>query len=315
MIKNQVAYTAELNGANVLITGGSGFLGAHLVRALHNAGAREIINIQRGTKPQQDLPRMRSIQCDMSLPESVDTVKKFLYIDYVFNLAGLSEQQMPHPNPRALWDANVATLVHLTSALDWSRIRGAVHIGTTAEYGNQEVPFRETQAPRPTNAYGWTKAAATQYAIMMTQGGYAKWCVARQFTGYGPGQTTGFIVDLTRALKRGETFIVNASYVTRDPIFVSDTVEGLMRLACAPHATGEIVNLCHGKEISIGEIAQIVHAITGSGAIELVQREPRKGDFLRSWGDIKKIAVLTGWKPCVPLEEGLRMTIPTIQQP
>jgi len=147
---------------------------------------------------------------------------------------------------------------------------------------------------------------------MMTQAGYAKWCVARQFTGYGPGQTTGFIVDLTRALKREETFIVSPSYVTRDPIFVADTIEGLMRLAQCAKAAGEVVNLSPGKEISIGEIAKMVHLIVGMGDITLAEREPRKGDFLRSWGSTEKMERLTGWKPGTPLEEGLKITIPTI---
>jgi dTDP-glucose 4,6-dehydratase len=221
---------------------------------------------------------------------------------------------MPCLHPEDLWNANIVSLINLTNAIDWSSVRGAVHIGTTAEYGNTETPFYENQSLHPTNAYGWSKAASTQYAIMMTEAGYAKWCVARQFTGYGPGHTTGFIVDLTRALKRNETFIVNSSYVTRDLIFVDDTIEGLIRLAQCIKAVGEVVNLCSGKEISIGEIAKMVHLIVGMGRIELAQKEPRKGDFLRSWGSTKKMEQLTGWKSRISLEEGLEITVPTISE-
>ncbi|MEK7074235.1 MAG: NAD-dependent epimerase/dehydratase family protein [Patescibacteria group bacterium] len=302
----------EFQDARVLITGGSGFLGTHLIKKLQILGTREIVSVHQGKKA-HDIPSgVIDCVCDMSKPESIDRVRAMGNVDYIFNLAGLSDQRMLHPHPQDLWNANVISLIHLSGAIDWSKVKGAVHMGTTAEYGNQEVPFREDQRPLPTSPYGWSKAAATQYAVMMVQGGYAKWCVARQFTGYGPGQTTGFIVDLTRALKRGETFMVSSSHVTRDPIFISDTIEGLIRLAYCSRASGEIMNLCPGKEISIGEIAEMVHSIAGVGRIELAQGEPRKGDFLRSWGSTEKIEQFLGWKPHISLEEGLRITVPTI---
>lgn len=302
----------DFKDVRVLITGGSGFLGTHLIETLQTLGVREIVSIHRGSKPYTKLPGIINCICDMSQPESVEKIRTLGSVDYIFNLAGLSDQRMPYLHPEDLWNANVVSLINLTNAVDWSSIKGAVQVGTTAEYGNTHVPFFEDQSVYPANAYGWSKAAATQYAIMMTRGGYARWCVARQFTGYGPGHTTGFIVDLTRALKRNETFVVNPSYVTRDPIFVKDSIEGFLRLVSCLNAMGEIVNLCPGKEISIGEIATKVHSIVRMGKIELTQGEPRKGDFLRSWGSTQKLEQLTGWKPSTPLEEGLKITVPTI---
>jgi len=304
----------KFKDVRVLITGGSGFLGTHLIKKLQMLGVREIINVHRGNKSYKELPCVMNCICDMSQPESVDRVRAMGNVDYVFNLAGLIDQRMPCLNPQDLWDANVFSLINLTNAIDWSSVLGAVHMGTAAEYGNTQVPFNEDQSLHPTSVYGWSKMASTSYAIMMTQGGYGKWCVARQFTGYGQGQTTGFIVDLVRALKRKETFIVSPSYVTRDFIFVDDTIEGLIRLALCAHAGGEVVNLCTGKEVSIGEIARIVHSIVGMGKIELAQKEPRKGDILRSWGSTEKMEQLIGWKPSISVEKGLKITVPTISE-
>ncbi|MDP3770378.1 MAG: NAD-dependent epimerase/dehydratase family protein [Candidatus Sungbacteria bacterium] len=305
--------TDEFKGSRVLVTGGSGFIGTHLIHALRELGVREITNIHRGNKPIKEDACVSHCLCDMSQIESRDVVRKLGAVDYVFNLVGLVDQRMPHSNPEELWNANVVTLVNLTQGLNWSTVKGAVHIGTTAEYGNQEVPFCEDQELKPTNAYGWSKAASSLYAMMMTQGGFAKWCVARQFTGYGPGHTAGFIYDITCALKRGEEFIVSPFSVTRDLVFVGDMVEGMLRLAVAGNAMGEIVNLCSGKEITIGEIASIIHGMIGKGSIKLVEREPRKGDFLRSLGDTTKMERLLGWKPAITLEQGLQITVPTIE--
>ncbi len=305
-------FAEALKGSRVLVTGGSGFLGTHLLKKLRELGVGEIINLHRGNKPTYEAAGVSDAVCDLSQPESMNIVRDLGAVDYVFNLAGLSNQRMPHPNPQELWDGNVITLIHLTSGLNWDGVKGAVHIGTTAEYGNQEVPFREDQCLKPTNAYGWSKAAATQYAMMMTQGGYARWRVVRQFTGYGPGQTTGFIFDVVRALKQGATFTVNAPEVTRDFIFVADTIEGLIRLAICKEVTGEIVNLCRGEEMPIGKVAKMIYAIMQTGGIEFGHKNSRAGDFLRSFGDAKKLERLLGWKPAITLEEGLRLTIPTI---
>lgn len=304
--------TDVLRGARVLVIGGSGFIGTHLIRALREFGVREIVNMHRGNKATHQAAGILDVVCDISLSESKNIVRDLGDVDYVFNLAGFTDQRMPDASPHELWNANVMTLVHLTQCLNWSAIKSAVHIGTAAEYGNQELPFSEDRALEPTNMYGWSKAASSLYAVMMTQGGFAKWRVARQFTGYGPGHTAGFVYDATRALKRGEDFVVNPASVTRDLIFVGDTVEGILRLALAKEATGEIVNLCSGKEITIGEVATMIHRIVGKGTIQLVEREPRKGDFLRSLGDTKKMERLLGWKPATTLEQGLAITVPTI---
>ena len=304
--------TDALKGSRVLVTGGSGFIGTHLIRALRECGVREVVNIHRGNKAIDHMAGIVDVVCDLSLPESKERVRDLGDIDYVFNLAGFTDQRMPHPNPHELIRANVVTLSNLTQGLNWSAVKSAVHVGTAAEYGTQEVPFCEDMAVEPTNAYGWSKAAASMYAVMMTRGGFAQWRVVRQFTGYGPGHTAGFVYDVTRALKRGDDFVVNPASVTRDVIFVGDTVEGMLRAALAKDARGEIVNLCSGKEITIGEIATLIHQIVGTGTIRLVEREPRKGDFLRSVGDTKKMERVLGWRPSTSLEEGLRITIPTI---
>lgn len=304
--------TDIFKGTRVLVTGGSGFIGTHLIRALRECGVREVVNIHRGNKATQQVAGISDVVCDLSLSESKEIVRDVGDVDYVFNLAGFTDQRMPHPNPEELFHANVLTLTNLTQGLNWGAIKSAVHVGTAAEYGAQEVPFCEDRALEPTNAYGWSKAASSMYAVMMTQGGFAKWCVVRQFTGYGPGHIAGFVYDVTRALKRGEDFVVNPASVTRDLIFVGDTVEGMLRAALAKNARGEIVNLCSGKEITIGEIATLIHRIVGKGTIRLVDREPRKGDFLRSLGDTQKMERVLGWKPATTLEDGLRITVPTI---
>lgn len=311
MRHSNIAFNPEnLKGARVLITGGSGFLGTHLIKKLQQLDAGEIISVHRsGDTSYKELHNIVRITCDMSLPESVEVIRAIGHVDYVCNLAGLTDQRMPHPAPKELWDANVITLIHLTHALDWKKVKAGIHIGTTSEYGNQKVPFCEDNALYPTNMYGWSKAASTQYAHMMTHAGLSKWRIARLFTGYGPGHHAGFIVNLTRALMRGEKFVVNPQHATRDFIFVDDIIEGLLRMLCCTEAEGEIINLCTGKETSLEDAAKIIHALVGTGSIELSNHNFRQGDFMHSVGSTEKLERLIGWKPSTTLEDGLPITI------
>jgi nucleoside-diphosphate-sugar epimerase len=81
----------EFKDARVLITGGSGFLGTHLIKKLQTLGVREIVSVHRGNKPHKEFPGVINCVCDMSQPESVDMVRAMGNVDYVFNLAGSSD--------------------------------------------------------------------------------------------------------------------------------------------------------------------------------------------------------------------------------
>ena len=308
-MRNMALDTKALNNLHVLVTGGFGFVGTHLVRKLHERGVGRITVVERNDDGRESFPNVTRVYCDLSDSGSIAILQTIGDVDFVFNCAGFTDQQMPHPNPEVLWKANVLTFLNLTRALDWGKVIAGVHIGTVAEYGNQEPPFYEHQPLQPTNVYGWSKAASTQYARMMTAQGYAKWRTARLFMAYGPGQKTGFIADIIRALARGETFEVNASTVTRDLIFIDDVAEGLIHLAFCAKAMGETVNLCRGKEITLRKIAQSAHKQIKSGKVIFASRASRQGDFLRSYGSTKKLKQLTGWRPRIGIEEGLHRTI------
>lgn len=288
------------------MAGGNGFIGSRVVRMLVDSGAREIVILGRGKSHATD-SCAHYASCDLAENTSVQKIKTLGAFDYVFNLIGVTDQKMPHPNPAGLFDANVKTLIHLTQGIAWEYVRGAVHAGSNIEYGAQPVAHREDMNPSPANAYGWSKASASSYARMMTTAGFAKWCVARPFFVYGPGKQTGFIPELIKTLARGGTFTVNGA-ATRDPVYVDDVAEGLVRLATCSAATGEIVNICRGKEVSIMKIAEMTQHEIGKGKI-IFQSEYRPGDIPRSCGSIRKLKSLTGWTPSVTLSVGL-MRIP-----
>lgn len=287
------------------MAGGSGFIGNRVVTILLDAGAKEIVIIGRTEGPIKH-KRVRYAACDLSKETAIDVITGLGSFDYIFNLIGMTDQRMPHPNPVELFDMNVRTLIHLTRGIDWKPVRGAVHAGTNAEYGLQRLPQQEDMLPQPTNMYGWSKASATLYARAMTQAKLAKWCIARPFFVYGSGKTTGFIPELISTLKQGTSFTVGPT--TRDPVFVDDCADALVQLALCPSAKGEIVNICGGKEVPVVQIAAMAQKKIKKGTIVLT-KDLRPGDVRRSRGSITKLKRLTGWRPRTTLSQGLDMIL------
>ena len=294
----------QIKNSRCLVAGGRGFIGSRVVDRLLDLGAEEVVVLERAAgKKQTKKSSVRYISCDLVRDESVRIIRKLGAFDYVFNMIGVTDQRMPHPNPIELFDANVRTLIHLTQGIGWKNVRGAVHVGSNAEYGALLPPHHEDMNPRPVNVYGWSKSSASSYALMMTMAGFAKWCVARPFFVYGPGKQTGLIPKLITTLGKGESFVISGNS-TRDPVYVDDAAVGLIRLAVCPEAKGEIVNICGGKEIPIRTIARMIQRNVGKGEI-IFKSETRPGDMLRSHGSIKKLKALTGWSPSTTVSVGI----------
>lgn len=290
------------------MAGGSGFIGSRVVDILLDFGAKEVVIVGQTAGPVRAKDkRMRFFACDLSRDGSALVIEKLGLFDYVFNLIGLIDQRMPHPKPDELFDANVRTLMNLSKGISWESVRGAVHTGSNAEHGLGSLPHAENKNLEPTNMYGWSKATASLYAITMTKAGLEKWCVARPFFVYGPGKEVGFVPELIKALSQEKTFEISSD-TTRDPIYVDDVAEGLVRLALCSEARGEVVNLCSGKEVAIKRIADMVLRKIGKGNI-VVKLNARPGDMPRSRGSTKKLKALTGWSPSISLSDGLDKVI------
>lgn len=304
-----------LKRARVLVAGGSGFIGTHVVAMLVRAGVGEIVVLgkKKASRVIADADAYGTthftfLDCDLASQSSERVLNGLKEFDYVFNLIGVTEQDMPHPDPLRLMEANLLPLARLTKMLDWASVKGAVHVGSNAEYGDAPVPHREDAPLRPTNCYGLTKATATAYALMMTRGGWAKWCVARPFFVYGPGQESGLIPESVRVLSGGGKFVIHGKKITRDPVFVEDVAEALVRLVACPKARGEVVNIANGQEIAVRVIAGCVREAVGGGMV-LVDARARAGDLARSCGSVAVLMRLTGWRPRTTLREGVRRTV------
>jgi UDP-glucose 4-epimerase len=234
--------------------------------------------------------------------------------ELVFHLAATGATDI-HVPPALAVRINVEGTLNLLAALDGC-YRAFVNTGTCHEYGAHEPPFREDQDPRPELPYAITKTAAWHFCrrFYQTQG----WPIItlRPFAVYGPRQAANtFVSACIRAAQSGQDFKMTLGEQKRDWIYVTDVVDGLIRAATVPEASGETYNLCTGQETTLYEVAQLIveqvstDRETGPIAIQRGALPYRAGESWRLVGDNTRARNDLGWEPQVTLHAGIRETV------
>jgi nucleoside-diphosphate-sugar epimerase len=172
-----------------LVTGGGGFMGRHLVRALAERGDTVVVAERLGPPPSGELPAgVRWETADIADPQTARTLLAAIQPERVYHLASAVDVR----RDLAILDEQVRitqmAAVHIAQACLEQRVGRLVHVGTCEEYGNGPAPFRETQDPAPVSPYSAAKAAATAFVRMLCSSFGLHAVVVRPFLTYGPGQ-------------------------------------------------------------------------------------------------------------------------------
>jgi UDP-glucuronate decarboxylase len=299
----------------VLVTGGAGFIGTHLCRSLLDRGDYVICldNLFTSTRTEIASTRFEFVRGDVCSPFHID-------VDQIFHLACPASPVWYQRNPVRTIQTAVLGTMH---ALECARNVGArLLIASTSEvYGDPAV------SPQPETYWGNVnpvgvracydegkrcgEAMATSWAAQYG----TEVRIARIFNTYGPGMASGdgrLLPNLITQALRGEPItIYGDGSQTRSFCYVSDLVEGLMRLMDLKSSETPIVNLGNPDERTIASVAEMVRVMLG-GRVEyrpLPEDDPRQRK-----PDISKAIELLGWRPVVEFDEGLARTIQWFQR-
>ena len=299
----------------VVVTGGAGFIGSHLVEQLLELGATVLVvdDFRLGKREHlaQAGPasRLTIIEGDIRSEEDLRQIADFAP-DAVFHMAALHFIPYCNAHPQEALDVNVLGLDTLVRALRPAPLKTFVFPSSGAIYGFGDDPWPETTPARPDEIYGISKWMGEQImARLHADRPDVRTVVARLFNTYGPRETNPHVLpDIMKRMHEGKTIELGNLWPKRDLIFVTDTAAGVV--AAAEGGPGlEVFNVGTGTGTAIQDVIREIEAITGKALdVRQVPERMRDGDG-HLISDPRKLMDTTGWKPRHDLEAGLRQLL------
>ncbi len=304
----------------MLVTGGAGFIGSHLVRGLLESGdrVRVLDNFSTGNRANLADVDVEVVEGELRSYERVHNAVRGA--DVVFHLGAMGSVPRSVQDPLTSTAVNVEGTLNVLLAARDEGVRRVVFSSSTSVYGStRELPTLESTAPDPISPYGVAKLAAERYCISFSRV-YESFetVVLRYFNVFGPRQSpfsqyAAAVPLFVTAIAAGEPVtIFGDGEQSRDFTYVSNVVDATVRAADAPEASGRMFNVASAAPVSVNHVADVI----GSILERPVQRNhlpPRAGDIRDSWADISAAREVLGWEPSVSLEQGLRLTVESLR--
>jgi UDP-glucose 4-epimerase len=296
----------------ILITGGSGFIGSHLVELFQ--GSAEVVvldNLRSGHLSNLEGLAHTFIQGSVTDRSAVDQAMQG--VDFVFHLAAMISVPESMARPRECAEINVLGLLNVLESATAARVKKLVFASSAAIYGdNPTVPKIETMVPEPKSPYAITKLDGEYYLEMFRREGKLDTASLRFFNVFGPRQNPGSAyaaavpIFIQKALAGENITIFGDGEQTRDFIHVRDVVAALAHVASRPDLHG-VFNVGYGKSMSVNRLASDIIRLSGSSS-RIVHLPERPGDVKHSRAAIDKL-VASGYQHVSTLDQGLAETL------
>jgi len=303
----------KINSSRLLVVGGSGFIGHHVV----NEGITQDWNVtsldMNEPIPTRRVSGARYIIADLTRIKSLAILASEKY-DYVVNLGGFIDHTLFANGGRQLIRAHFDGLLNLLECLDRSCLKRFVQIGSSDEYGDAPAPQREDMREHPISPYSLGKAAASHFLQMLYRTEGLPAVTLRLFLTYGPGQDQKrFLPQIINGCLDDKDFPTSNGEQLRDFCYVEDTVRAIFMVFESNMANGQLFNVGTGSPLTIKEIILKICDITKKGRPQFGKVAYRPGENMALYPDITKIQKLIGWEPAINFDTGLELTVERIR--
>lgn len=304
----------------ILVTGGAGFIGSHLVRQLMEAGDEVISLDNLSTGLRENLPENARLEVMDTHDDKVEDLFREEHFDAVVHLAAQTLVSDSMVDPENDMYQNIAGTVHILECCRKYGVKRVIFSSSAATYGDVDekaLPLPETLPQEPLSFYGLTKMTVEKYLALYHLAYGLHYVVLRFANVYGErqgdGGEGGVISIFAKRLAKGEGItIFGNGKQTRDFVYAGDIAKGI-RLALTTENADTCYNLSTQTETSLNDLVTILSKVTGK-QITPSYGPTREGDIYRSSLTNEKAVKNLHWIPEMPLEEGLKRTYEYFQK-
>jgi nucleoside-diphosphate-sugar epimerase len=303
--------------ANVLITGGAGFIGSHLATRLVALGHRVRVFDNFATGRRENLAGLAGeielLEGDLRDPQQCQAACDG--IEFVFHQAALPSVPVSVERPRDAHDSNILGTFNLLLAARDARCRRVIYAGSSSAYGDSEIsPKHEEICPAPKSPYAVQKLTGEHYCRAFYECWGLETLTIRYFNVFGPRQdpqshyAAAIPAFVTAIIADRPPTVYGDGEQTRDFTYIDNVVHGNLLAMQAKQTRGDVVNVACGESISVNRVISRVSALLGK-QVRPRYAPPRAGDVRHSEADIRRARSLLGYEAQVDFDEGLKRAI------
>lgn len=304
---------------HILVTGGAGFIGSHLVDRFLAEGFRVRILDNFATGRRENIahlanePRVELIEGDIR--KDADLARACKGVDVISHQAAIPSVPRSVADPVMTHEVNIDGTFKLLMAARQAGVKRVTFAASSSAYGDVEIsPKVETIRPQPKSPYAIHKLVGEHYMNVFAKQFGLPTVALRYFNVFGPRQdptsqySAVIPAFLTKMLTGKAPTIFGDGQQSRDFTFIENVKQANFLAATVPGVNGEVVNIAAGRQISLLGMVEMINKMIGTN-LKALHEPDRPGDVKHSLADISAAGKLLGYKVLVPFEEGLRLTM------
>lgn len=304
-IKNSKKYKSRHISKKILVVGGTGFLGFHLLKKALSKNFSTFCFSRSKPKKTRYLDNVKYILGDVGKKNSLKKLLNYNF-DFVVNLSG----NVDHNKKKSVFKSHFEGCKNLSNLFLKKKILSFIQISSSSEYGKLKSPQKENQKCKPISFYGIAKNQSTKYLINLYNKKKFPVTILRLYQVYGPNQDPNRLIPYTiDACKRNVPFICSSGEQYRDFIHVDDFCEAIFKILKTKESLGEIINIGYGQAIKIKKIIQNINMILRGGKPLFGKLKLRNDELIKTFPSLKKAKKILNWEAKILFDKGLKKTI------